>query len=196
MAEKKSVWKEIMAGQNKLSEDDFTQPGEAIPRNAGFGDFIKYNLAHFDPMSEENMIGMASMSGGIAKKFIPKIASKLSSQMKDMFKASGPADEYLMNNRLDRSLRDKFGPRYESVWKDIADRNASKADSGYLSPIEHNILGEKATLDGSPVQVIGSGLGEGSPWVRVESSPAQSYNMELKDFLHRATPGWEKGNKK
>lgn len=58
----------MMNGGEKLNEDDFTKPGEQIPRNAGLTDFARYNIAHFDPTSEENLanIGMAGM-GGISK---------------------------------------------------------------------------------------------------------------------------------
>lgn len=38
----KSVWQKIYAADNKLSEDDFTKPGETIPQDAGLLDFIKY----------------------------------------------------------------------------------------------------------------------------------------------------------
>lgn len=190
----KSVWQNDI-----LDENDFTKSGEPIPKDAGILDFIKYNTAHFDPTSEDAMLGMAGTSGGIAKK-MTKVIPKLSSQLKAALESQdGLAAEYMMNNRIDHSLRKKFGPRYESDWKDIVDKKSSRLDSDYLSPMEHNLKGEEATLDnGSAVKVIDGWTqnnrydNKPSTWVRVESSPAMQFNMELEDFLHRATPGWGK----
>lgn len=64
--DKKSAWLDI----NKLSEDDFTMPGERIPSDAGLADFIRYNVAHFNPTSEENLLSAAGTTGNISR-FVP-----------------------------------------------------------------------------------------------------------------------------
>ncbi len=78
-------------GQSKemLDEDDFTQPGEMIPQNAGIGDFLKYNVAHFNPRSPENMMGMAGSVGGIGKA-TGSLSNMLSKLAPEAEAAAGP----------------------------------------------------------------------------------------------------------
>lgn len=52
---------------NDLPEGDFTKKGEDIPRAAGLIDFIKYNVAHYNPNSPENLAAMAGSVGNISK---------------------------------------------------------------------------------------------------------------------------------
>lgn len=56
-----------LSSPDQMSPDDFTQPGEMIPKDAGIMDFLKYNVAHFDPRSEENLMGMAGSVGNVNK---------------------------------------------------------------------------------------------------------------------------------
>ncbi len=51
----------------KLSDNDFTQPGEMIPKDAGVGDFAKYNIAHWDPTNPETAMGMVGGTVGSVK---------------------------------------------------------------------------------------------------------------------------------
>lgn len=62
---KQDALRKLIGDSPKLSEDDFTQPGQMIPKDAGFGDFLKYNAAHINP--EDLAMQMGTMSGGIKK---------------------------------------------------------------------------------------------------------------------------------
>lgn len=50
--------------RNTLTPDDFTKSGESIPKEAGLGNFLKYNVAHFDPNSPTTLMGAAGGSMG------------------------------------------------------------------------------------------------------------------------------------
>lgn len=96
VSESDNMRERIMRGPVKLSENDFTEPGQSIPKDAGLLDFMKYNAAHFDPSSEENALAMMGM-GGIGKaaqglKMIPGM--HLESKAKDFAKAVQQAMEH------------------------------------------------------------------------------------------------------
>lgn len=86
-----SAQQALMAPKPKLSEDDFTQPGEMIPKDAGMGDFIKYNLAHRDPEQDAMQMGMGAAGIENVGKDLPADLSKLS-----------PAAKQEMQDALDR----------------------------------------------------------------------------------------------
>jgi hypothetical protein len=56
-----------------LTADDYTKPGETIPKDAGLSQFLNYNAAHFDPSDPSIYMGA---SGGI-KSIGGKLASLL-----------------------------------------------------------------------------------------------------------------------
>ncbi len=68
------------ASKSSLGENDFTQPGEAIPQEGGVKNFVKYNVAHFDPSSPENAAGMALGAGSI-ENVAPKFAKLWTERM-------------------------------------------------------------------------------------------------------------------
>jgi len=65
-----------LMGENSISQDDFTKSGEQIPKDAGPLDFVKYNIAHRDPIKLALEMGM--VGGGIAKPAgtIPKVVTQ------------------------------------------------------------------------------------------------------------------------
>ena len=46
---KRKALEQLLGQSQKLSPDDFTRPGEMIPKDAGLMDFLRYNAAHFNP---------------------------------------------------------------------------------------------------------------------------------------------------
>ena len=61
---KRRALEQLLRGE-KLSPDDFTRPGEMIPKDAGLMDFLRYNAAHFNPNDPEVAMSMGMGSGGI-----------------------------------------------------------------------------------------------------------------------------------
>ena len=57
---------EAQKAANPMTEDDFTKPGEMIPKDAGIKEFMDYNLAHYDSQDPNNLLGMMGM-GSILK---------------------------------------------------------------------------------------------------------------------------------
>jgi len=71
---KRRALEQLLRGE-KLSPDDFTRPGEMIPKDAGLMDFLRYNAAHFNPNDPEVAMSMGMGSGGIKQIKFPKIAA-------------------------------------------------------------------------------------------------------------------------
>ena len=64
---KRKALEQLLGQSQKLSPDDFTRPGEMIPKDAGLMDFLRYNAAHFNPNDPEVAMSMGMGSGGINK---------------------------------------------------------------------------------------------------------------------------------
>lgn len=112
----------LTAQQPKLTEDEFTKPGEMIPREGGIGNFVKYNLAHRDPMEDAASMGMAA--GTISKAAIPAL-EKIAMKAAPEIMGGGEKIAEIVN----RTLREK-GPQEARRIYELLTQKAGMYTSG------------------------------------------------------------------
>ena|ERR1017187_2268684 len=125
----------------KLSANDFTKPGEMIPKDAGVMDFVKYNIAHRDPQELALQMGMTGSSIGK----VGRVASELeqaSGLGEEATQLSGPpaAESSVLSNEygsMDPQTRlSKFNEI--SAPRNVADEHTQAVADAYIKSHGHS----------------------------------------------------------
>lgn len=174
--------------KEKLSEDDFTQPGEMIPKDAGIMDFMKYNLAHRTPEQDAEM-GMAS--GGLKDikglKFIPNMHIK--SNAEEFSKA--------IQNAIESSPMHKqnITPYAEKDYKSFKTFLAPDGKSGFAIKPDGELVNVFSTEKGRGPEIVKDAVKQGA-----SKLDAFNINNKLPELYeqggfktHKVEKNWEPG---
>lgn len=140
---KRKALEQLLGQSQKLSPDDFTRPGEMIPKDAGLMDFLRYNTAHFNPGDPETAMSMGMGSGGISK--VGGLIQHLPSAANEFHAALSSAQEA---RPLISKMITKYSPKEYSEMKT------------FLSP--DKLSGYAIKPDGELVSVFSAAKGRGN----------------------------------